>query len=707
MKNAFEKWMDSHSESIERFVFQNGCTPKQAATIAEKVFETVYVNEEAITESLIYVLYQHAIEHMENTVELQESIFPFEEDAALHSEITRLDEVCRVPFVLRQFHQLGYEEIASIVGSSALEVEERAKATKRLLQGDQLDKRLEFLKKSYGRLPVLFNKENVLQEKVAVESEPEVKEQKTKNRNGFITVALLGILLIGLVAGTFFTGEEWAAKSDEKYIERLKKGFAKEVRKKQKVLGFTEEAIKDTDFIKEANDKLDEHILNLEHTLKKGEKIDREMSEEIYEDLLTSIKLPSEYIEELFKNPLTNDAEKSMEFITTYIHQSHVLQDSILQQFIDEFIQLFESGFDEEMDLDVLLSDEAGHPENLRMAIQALLGQNIDPFGTIMAMASLVVEADEKFYERLQGALHESVNGYFLFYEKQPFIKEDQLNYSLEETVEFIVEMETTLQIDYENIDPDMNASLEGTMTWILSYVILGKSDEPLRKADGSISDSYRNAWKQLAAIGNDSPTSVLMAKIIEEMEQSNWTESAMHVYLTLYEYSIHDVYLLAKEGNLTSFVPFTEGVGEMYEAKVTEISNLREDVHHLYEKFSVAYDKLVLKHVHPLLIVGLYDYANEMNNPEMMWHLTDWKKRTLYIEDYTSGWIPQNSLLKQVDFIEFDPSLVISMDDGMSVPIKFLRGEAVAYDVWLSYADDVWQIETIVADGSITTVYP
>lgn len=704
MKNTFEKWMDSHSESIERFVFQNGCTPKQAATIAEKVFETVYVNEEAISESLIYVLYQHASEHMENAVELQESIFPFEEDAALHSEITRLDETYRVPFVLHQFHKMNNEEIAHILACLPSEVVERIDTAKVLLTGDQLDKRLGFLEKSYGRLPVLFNKENVLQEKVAVESETEVKEQKTKNHKGLLTAAILGVLLIGLIAGTFFTGGEWAHKSDQKFIERLKKDFAKEVRKKQKVLGFTEEVMKDVHFIKEANDQFNEHILNLEHALEKGKKLDRNVSMTFLHDLLVSIKLPSELTNELFKSSLTKDAEASLEFITAYILQTYKVQGSIFEQFSSEFHELLEPAFNtnKPVDFDLLVSSEK-YPENLRMPIEALLSQNIHPFGPFTNRQT--VEGDGEFIERMQASLHASVNGYLVFYGKQPFVEDEKLAYPLNETTEFIMEMEKVLHVDRG--DGELKDYLESTMIWLLSYVISGKSDESLRNADGSISESYRDAWKRLASAEKDSAVSVLMTKIIGEMEQSNWTESTVYSYLTRQEYSIYDTYSLAKEGDLDSFTPITAGFNEMYEEKVIEVPNLEEDVQRLYKEFSVAYDRDALRYVHPLLIVGLYYYANDMGDPEMMWHLMDDKARILYVEDYTIAWQPENPLLKRIDSIGFDPSLIINDGKTINVPIQFTRNGNTDYNVWMSYADDVWKIESIAVGGTITTIYP
>ena len=107
-------------------------------------------------------------------------VFPFKEDAELHSKIVQLDVKYRIPLILSSFHELSENQIATILDCSPSEVEKNIQTAKSLLNGNHLEKRLEFLAKSYDRLPVLFNAEQIVGRTVS----SKLKKRNPSQQNG-------------------------------------------------------------------------------------------------------------------------------------------------------------------------------------------------------------------------------------------------------------------------------------------------------------------------------------------------------------------------------------------------------------------------------------------------------------------------------------------------------------------------------------------
>ena len=59
-------------------------------------------------------------------------------------------------------------------------------------------------------------------------------------------------------------------------------------------------------------------ISELEKQVDEEGKINKKEANQRYDELIHELRLPSEMLEELRKNPLTNDREKSMEFLKEF-----------------------------------------------------------------------------------------------------------------------------------------------------------------------------------------------------------------------------------------------------------------------------------------------------------------------------------------------------------------------------------------------------
>jgi len=279
--------------------------------------------------------------------------------------------------------------------------------------------------------------------------------------------------------------------------------------------------------------------------------------------------------------------------------------------------------------------------------------------------------------------------------EKEPFTIDEKLVYSIDETIGFIEEMEETIRMD--KVTNGQGYSLDGMIAYLLEEIITGKGEEMLRDDNGVVSGVYQEAWKRLAALNKDSPTSQVMTKVVDEMGASGWKESAF--YSALVKNRIFEAYSFAKDGVLEEFELNPDlQLDEMYDERMGVPNNMEAETSGLYAAFSVGYNREILQYEHPLLILSLFYYANEKEDPLMMWHLMDEEERAPESDVYVQGWQKRAPLLLETDSFYFDPNLLMGTEEKRLVPIEFTRGDRASYDVWMTYAeDDVWQIQRIV----------
>ena len=135
--------------------------------------------------------------------------------------IVKIETVKKVPFILSHFHMLDNLEIAAIMDTSLEEVQQAISAVSSQLEDAQLEKRLEFLNKSYRRMKSSFRKEQVFAKPQQELRATEKLKQSISKKTMISWVA--GILvLLSLIIVPVVTGEEFKKASAEKYFERLK-----------------------------------------------------------------------------------------------------------------------------------------------------------------------------------------------------------------------------------------------------------------------------------------------------------------------------------------------------------------------------------------------------------------------------------------------------------------------------------------------------
>ena len=121
----------------------------------------------------------------------------------------------------RNFHKLDDLEIAAIMDTSLEEVQQAITAASRDLEDAQLEKRLEFLNKSYRRMKSSFRKEQVFA-KPQKELQATGKLKQSISKKTMISWIAGILILLSLIIVPVVTSEEYKIASAEKYLERLK-----------------------------------------------------------------------------------------------------------------------------------------------------------------------------------------------------------------------------------------------------------------------------------------------------------------------------------------------------------------------------------------------------------------------------------------------------------------------------------------------------
>ncbi|WP_342505819.1 hypothetical protein [Sporosarcina sp. FSL K6-2383] len=204
------------------------------------------------------------------------------------------------------------------------------------MANNDFDKRMEFLKKSYDRLPTSFNPEEVLQKIEGETNKPEQKESTVRRKRTFrykvtvLAVSVASIFLFGFITALFITEHKEKLASDE-YVEKLQHDYAVEREKQRDVLKLEEDKFSKLVFVAEA-DRIIENIAD-----------DREQAEVNYKRALSSLRLPSDLMQVIADQSLVEDEQASIDYLDTFFEKIKsliIVYDEILvenQQVIEDF----------------------------------------------------------------------------------------------------------------------------------------------------------------------------------------------------------------------------------------------------------------------------------------------------------------------------------------------------------------------------------
>lgn len=275
-----------------------------------------------------------------------------------------------------------------------------------VMANNDFDKRMEFLKKSYDRLPSSFNPEEVLQKIEGETNKPEQRGSSVRRKRTFRrkiavwAVSVASIFLFGFITALFIAEHNEKQASDE-YVEKLQNDYAIERNKQRDVLKLEEDKFSKLAFVGEA-DAIIESIAD-----------DKEQAEVNYERALSTLTLPSDMMKDIADQSLVEDEQASIDYLDTFfgkIRSLITVYDEILvenQQVIEDF--KMDPSIDKAA---VMMLSPDTFPEELQNMIDTMSEQYIE-----LTMNRDTGEITVRYYaprlaEKVKAHFHPDMRGY-------------------------------------------------------------------------------------------------------------------------------------------------------------------------------------------------------------------------------------------------------------------------------------------------------
>ena len=530
-QEAFKEWMEKHIRTIERFAVQYGASLEEAGTVTEKVYRNVYKDHRDVTDLKESTLYINVLQELDGrqTAETSGGFFSFEEDHELHRKLIGMPTKYRVPFILDRFHNKSSIEIAEITRMTEQQVVLTLTKACSLMDEPNLDKKLEFLNKSYERLSSSYNETNIFYSKVEESQPVEQKSETAKRKRPYLFWGVGTALLFVLFSIITYTNSgAYQLKSGEKFIEEAKVSFQEELERNLKLAGlpapqFLRNDIYGETYGEDTRREFDWLIAELNDQLEKDGKFDQLKAKSDFDALKRKLIIPSEMVAELSTKTLVSDEKKSMEFLNEYLRTSNILLNSYMNILYGNEKLIFDAGLvgEEGFDYELFTENKSKFPEKIQEAIIGMKEQGFYLKGDSSEGIVYPQYGDSELTGILQENLHPNMEIYI------SVLIDDLYNFHLlpiEEQVDLLLQAEKAVLRAEEH--PVLYSNTFNLYIWMI-YSVTGMVDQAeIRDSTGVIKEEYKEAWTRVAFNGKDSPAAQLMKEVVVDMEESGWTTS-------------------------------------------------------------------------------------------------------------------------------------------------------------------------------------
>jgi len=396
------------------------------------------------------------------------------------------------------------------------------------MEDNKFEKHMEFLKKSYERIPSSFDSEEVLRKIEGETVNPREFETPSKMKSGFRrrfsvwAVSIASVFLFGFFTASFMfeqknqpeemTGMEVPDEGEysvlpevvheyDEYIDSLKMEYEIEREKRRKVLKLDKEKFEKLEFIRYADS-----MISLVENKNYRESImsvtnGKERLKGNFENAVSELKLPSEMAEDIKMAPLVDDEEGSIAFLSSYRSK------------VKSLIAVY----------DEILEENSDAVEQLQNSIEAMQEQSIQLYTNSDTDESAIRYYDSSLHKEIKNEFHPNTAGYIDMIVREPYTIGSSFRYSVQELVPMLQKMERTL-VNVEK-DFDLYSIMESYYVTIFNNIMVGAKSTKEFSEQGEIHEEYRGPLRELAS-GGTGPLTYILQPIIKELEASDWRQS-------------------------------------------------------------------------------------------------------------------------------------------------------------------------------------
>lgn len=694
----YTDWVHEQYAPVVLFAFQMGLTlegaEKLSIHVLRKVRKLVLENEEND-----YNVYRVAIELLQSKainveVEANANAFLFPEDEQLHNNIIQLPFDQKLCYVLYYLHDLSNVQIASISNYSEETVQNLIQEAIDHLQLQKPMKQLALIKKSYERLATKLHPPQQIVETEEKTNEPLLKEEPRFSRKQWIWIASSITALVVILCSTYFMSDDYALKSSIKLIDQMEAEFEEEIARKYELVGLQEKMVVDRGYPDGIFNQLTRQefrffIRKLRKQVEEEQPIERKEVKKQYEQYLEEFQLPSEMVDDLFRNPLSLDPVKSEQFINDYYQKLKVIQ----QVYYDVLFQHYHL-FQNVESTEEFQSKLSTFPEEVQQIIAHMPSQNFD-VNVLGESLIEIVYTDGEEKEKIQAAIHESIWPLF------QFISEGNMTYyrdlpdpnEVVERIDYYEDLLVNTQFDSELI-----YEIQAYYTILLSnFIVATEYDSNMQMIP-----EHREAWGKFMA-KEDSPAVIVLQPLIDDFLENDWRKSEIIDSDSFYFAPHYEALEAARNGLLNQFAknmsqwhinPYNQQQGELNTYHFDDPEFMRE-IERIYEEVNDHHHWDSLRHVSPALIYGLYHYANTLENAELVWKLIDEGGRPPK-ESFMNSYKSEKYDVEHVQSIEVDGNHRIN--NQPAAVIMFTIDHQQHYGAWLIWneADEMWYVQSV-----------
>lgn len=723
--HAYGELMELLHRKVEKFVFQCGVNVEDINGVTQEVFLNLYKSigdfestyftprlyKIALNETRSYGRREKRSEEIENeklsetslsTRSPQSRILVFDEDRELHEVILSLEEQHRNPLVLLYFHEIPVEQIGEILNISIEKVESRLLSSKEQLKSifeiseeKQLETNLKLLKKSYKRVPSKFNADELLQNIISEEEDSKAtqavkKPTYSRQKLSVWAASLVFIFLIGILSASFLAqsrdnGSQKELVAEENDSEELKKSYEREKAIRREILGLTEDAFNQIEFVQMADqlfsfyfhpDKIDEHG---------GQSI-----EERYNQVIESLKLPSEMIDDVTVSRRHMQEQESMLFIDKLDMKVNQLL-SYYNSLIDNHHELLNTAkMNGKLDATYLSTYRNELPQDLKSMINHAPQQGV----------GIQVSPDEKKYVAKfimpdqWGMMYEYIGdpAVSLFHLKQmaPFTFGGELVYPPQDAVSMLTHLEQVLlSTNHQN---SLYAVMKSHYEDLAYTLIFGTSNTKVI-TDGRVNEEFQFVWNNLRFNYGASPLKYFIRPVYESVSRNDWKVDETYNSLNFNDLQI--AFSLAESGDLEAIMP-KEDSGAITETVSWPNAEVQQKVAGYIERddYQVISQFVGMT---PIESIVLFDYAQEMGLQQINHQLLSFGNFMSDgdFETVLNSWLNDKLLSEEATSLRYEDEKTFEKFGSFVGSVDVMKGDSVLRSVpIIRNHQGLWQID-------------
>lgn len=666
---ALGDWVRQYKPTIFRLAYQAGLPIERFGKFQHETLLAISNKLEAIddsnAENTVMAATIRVLQNDEDapSAEAEDGSIKFEEDRETHRALQKLDFGDKLAVILNKFHGKPIAETAVILNKPEELIETAVEDAMILLRGEldlaspaDVQARMDLLGKSYNRITVPEEDDLLIEEVQMIAPAPATeKREKTPVKRRTITVLAGASLFLAAVVGTSFLFNEQPENDRQSAAEEedpttVTRGMVKnweaeyeEIRESApERLGISSDVFEQLEYVKKA-DALKERTFSRQNT--KQLRDDPERMQEQVDILMLNIETPKGMLDAVKGEDTLLSAEvgKFLLIYTDKTDQLMTIADSLLEEYKDE---LPAADMNDPAAYEKLMYSRENQPEAIEnltaslreMTLEYSVHPNENRFRVIRDINPFY--AVHPFNSDFQSSYYLEILRTAPYYDETGLLwPVEQLGYSIMTMASFLIE---------PTADPALQSIVEPELANVFFAMVKGGTDFEIFDSNGAVNQEHRMVWESMLQL-DINPLTYVMLPILEEFEESGWTESAHFDKLALP--TILDAVEMEKNGELAAKLPNAD-VQVSNDVFIVEDYDY-SDVQPLYEEFSKGYDEAVLSGIKPLDIIKLYYYANRIEDGEMMWHLTADDRMRPSLEDYLMNWEKRPDLTEEYRVLE------------------------------------------------------